>query len=151
MTNTMQKINIVPTFIYPADEELVHPLQVELKKNLTGMGRGITELLDPPTLRRHFITRYMVAMHDGYPIGAATIRIINKSCELYKLYVSPTVQRNQVGTLLVAQVMAEMRALGMEEMKVEAQESSREFWGKMISIHPFDQEVSCFSNIIFRL
>jgi GNAT superfamily N-acetyltransferase len=151
MTNSTQTINIFPRIIYPADENMVLPLQAELRRSLTGMGHGITELVDPPDVRDHFNTRYLVATHNGHAIGSATIRFGDKICELYKLYVSPRVRRHHVGTTLFAHVIDQMRAVGMTEMKVEAQPDSAEFWRKMSKRYQIDQDVSCFSNIIFVL
>lgn len=137
--------------IYTADETLVFPLQTELKKSLTGKGDGITELVDPPDIRDRYNTHYMVATHDGYPIGSATIRIGNEQCELYKLYVSPEFRRHSVGTTLFRHVIRHMRRIGMTEMKVQAQPASAEFWREMSKLCPIDQEVSCLSHIIFVL
>lgn len=137
--------------IYPADVRLVLPLEEELKKSLTGMGKGITELVDSPLIQDYVVTHYLVVTYNNQPIGSATIRMGSPRCELYKLFVSRQFRKRGVGQFLFEQVLSRMRVIGIEEVKVEAQTSSAHFWKKMCEQYKYDEEISCFSQIIFVL
>ncbi len=136
--------------VYPGSLAQVVELEQTLRNEIKSENSEteIIQLAESEDSSSFYKLSYVVAEDDGRVIGAATIMTVRdrkdiddveeKICELYKLYVSPSYRRKNVGEELFKKSMEEMNSIGFNIMKVQVMKGSIDFWKKMYDKYPHE-------------
>lgn len=81
------------------------------------------------------------------PIGVASMSCGDKSCEIYKLYISPSHRRKGIGSALVNKAVEISRKNGATEVFIEIAGNSRPFWTKVTR----NKKIHCYSGEKFGI
>ncbi|WP_160105670.1 MULTISPECIES: GNAT family N-acetyltransferase [unclassified Azospirillum] len=131
------------------DKNKLSPLQETLDNEVSAAFPNYDGIVDI------FYTRnptYFGAFEDNHLIGVATISgTIDNTCELYKLYISPTHRNRGYGESLLRHVLDEIKRSEVNRVCVEISGSSLSFWKKIVTIFQLDVDVIPPKNFIIKL
>lgn len=111
---------------WAAARRLVEAYAASLRVDLSfqGFDREVNDLANvygPPG------GAFLLAMHDGGPLGCVALRgFSGRDCEMKRLYVVPSSRGQGVGRALAAGIIAEGRRLGYRRMLLDTLEFMKE-------------------------